>query len=140
MKSLYKYLLVLLFAIGLAACDSSDPNFAGTYGQEIFNTMTPRVKIYKKDSHLVASLYNIPEKRWEDPVEAKPVTGLDALPGWGGTHFADKSYKGIYAPGVVFLLAVPKGTRDPRNKLINSGYAAYFPVNRDVISEVTKLD
>lgn len=49
MNSILKYLLVLLIATGLAACDSSTPNLEGTYGRMIDGKMTPIVKVYKED-------------------------------------------------------------------------------------------
>lgn len=57
MNSLFKYVLPLLFAISLAACDSSAPNFEGTYGRVIDGKMTPIVRVDKKDGGWLITEY-----------------------------------------------------------------------------------
>ena len=129
LASIFKYVIPFFCALALTACDTGTPNFEGTYGRMIDGKMTPRVKVFRNDSRLFASLYDIPNAKWGDPVEASSVTGKDYKPGWPSHEQLNSSaYQGIYAPGVVFLLAVPKDFKDYKNNTISTGYYAWLAI------------
>lgn len=73
MNSLFKYVLPLLFAISLAACDSSAPNFEGTYGlPNPGGKPTPIVRVIKRDGKFFLSSAH--KSGWTAEKEAQTVS------------------------------------------------------------------
>ena len=152
MNSLFKYVLPLLFAISLAACDSSAPNFEGTYGRVIDGKMTPIVKVDKKDGGWLITEYLRDEQGVLDTKHARtfklyshnnpmPMTASDNIPE-GQFVLTDMQANAFYS--------LPKGGSlqlGSRKIIVNSGYyynnignTGFRAYGGYIGGEVTKLD